>query len=93
MLTKGSSGRCLVRWTDAVISKKLCYRPTLRSLTTDLMRLLPLPSVPLLRWLHVGTRGHWVGRLLVLWILEVGYEHRDGLTRPWNKLWRISSNS
>ena len=22
-----------------------------------------------------------------------GYEHRDGLTRPWNKLWRISSNS
>ena len=21
-------------------------------------------------WLHVGTRGHWVGRLLVLWILE-----------------------
>ena len=20
--------------------------------------------------LHVGTRGHWVGRLLVLWILE-----------------------
>ena len=22
-----------------------------------------------------------------------GYEHRDGLTRPWNELWRISSNS
>ena len=21
-------------------------------------------------WLHVGTRGHWCGRLLVLWILE-----------------------
>ena len=21
-------------------------------------------------WLHVGTCGHWVGRLLVLWILE-----------------------
>ena len=21
-------------------------------------------------WLHVGARGHWVGRLLVLWILE-----------------------
>ena len=24
----------------------------------------------ILGWLHVGTRGHWVGRLLVLWILE-----------------------
>ena len=21
-------------------------------------------------WLHVGTRGHWCGRLLALWILE-----------------------
>ena len=21
-------------------------------------------------WLHVGTRAHWVGRLLVLWMLE-----------------------
>ena len=21
-------------------------------------------------WLHFGTRGHWVGRLLLLWILE-----------------------
>ena len=20
---------------------------------------------------YVGTRGHWVGRLLVLWILEI----------------------
>ena len=25
-------------------------------------------SIP--SWLHVGTRGHWVGRLLVLWIVE-----------------------
>ena len=24
----------------------------------------------ILGWLHVGTRGHWCGRLLVLWILE-----------------------
>ena len=26
------------------------------------------PSIP--GWLHVGTRGYWVGRLLVLWIPE-----------------------
>ena len=39
---------------------------------------------------HVGTRFD------VFWCCgwwSSGYEHRDGLTRPWNKLWQISRNS
>ena len=39
---------------------------------------------------HVGT-GVYVFWYCGYW--NSGYEHRDGLTRPWSKLWRISSNS
>ena len=51
----------LICFHSAIFRKKYLHHGSGAVLIVD-------SSIP--GWLHVGTRGHWVGRLLVLWILE-----------------------